>query len=145
MRILVVDDDRAVRESLRRSWSSTATRSKLAATCGSALEAIIANRPDAMVLDVMMPRLDGSRWRAACAAPATTCDLVLTARDTVSDRVSANDNASDACPFCVSGRRGRNQRAEPGEQLLHARTASVDSRRRRRPARTPGRTPCPAR
>jgi two-component system response regulator MprA len=96
MRILVVDDDRAVRESLRRSLEFNGYKVELASDGAQALEAIIANRPDAMVLDVMMPRLDG--LEVARRLRSTGDDLpilVLTARDTVSDRVSGLDAGAD--------------------------------------------------
>jgi DNA-binding response OmpR family regulator len=59
MRILVVDDDRAVRESLRRSLTFNGYTVDLAVDGLDALEQVAAARPDALVLDVMMPRLDG--------------------------------------------------------------------------------------
>ena len=59
MRILVVDDDRSVRESLRRSLAFNGYQVDLASDGQAALDAVTAQRPDAMVLDVMMPRLDG--------------------------------------------------------------------------------------
>ncbi|MFI5608608.1 response regulator transcription factor [Amycolatopsis sp. NPDC051903] len=96
MRILVVDDDRAVRESLRRSLEFNGYTVELASDGAQALESIIANRPDAMVLDVMMPRLDG--LEVARRLRSTGDDLpilVLTARDTVSDRVSGLDAGAD--------------------------------------------------
>jgi two-component system response regulator MprA len=96
MRILVVDDDRAVRESLRRSLEFNGYQVQLASDGAQALEAIIADRPDAMVLDVMMPRLDG--LEVARRLRSTGDDLpilVLTARDTVSDRVSGLDAGAD--------------------------------------------------
>ncbi|MDT7800491.1 MAG: two-component system, OmpR family, response regulator MprA [Actinomycetota bacterium] len=96
MRILVVDDDRAVRESLRRSLEFNGYQVELASDGAQALEAIIAHRPDAMVLDVMMPRLDG--LEVARRLRSTGDDLpilVLTARDTVSDRVSGLDAGAD--------------------------------------------------
>ncbi|UOZ07934.1 MULTISPECIES: response regulator transcription factor [unclassified Amycolatopsis] len=96
MRILVVDDDRAVRDSLRRSLEFNGYQVELASDGAQALEAIIANRPDAMVLDVMMPRLDG--LEVARRLRSTGDDLpilVLTARDTVSDRVSGLDAGAD--------------------------------------------------
>ncbi|MDT8911287.1 response regulator transcription factor [Amycolatopsis sp. PS_44_ISF1] len=96
MRILVVDDDRAVRESLRRSLEFNGYQVELASDGAQALETIIANRPDAMVLDVMMPRLDG--LEVARRLRSTGDDLpilVLTARDTVSDRVSGLDAGAD--------------------------------------------------
>jgi two-component system response regulator MprA len=61
-----------------------------------ALEAINNERPDALVLDVMMPRLDGLE---VCRQLRSTGDdlpiLVLTARDSVSERVSGLDAGAD--------------------------------------------------
>jgi two-component system response regulator MprA len=96
MRILVVDDDRAVRESLRRSLEFNGYQVELAGDGAQALEMVIADRPDAMILDVMMPRLDG--LEVARRLRSTGDDLpilVLTARDTVSDRVSGLDAGAD--------------------------------------------------
>ncbi|MGW0159370.1 response regulator transcription factor [Mycobacterium sp. NPDC003323] len=96
MRILVVDDDRAVRESLRRSLSFNGYSVELAQDGVEALEAISNDRPDALVLDVMMPRLDGLE---VCRHLRSTGDdlpiLVLTARDSVSERVAGLDAGAD--------------------------------------------------
>lgn len=96
MRILVVDDDRAVRESLRRSLEFNGYTVDLAGDGQQALDAVAARRPDAMVLDVMMPRLDGLQ---VCRLLRGTGDdlpiLVLTARDAVSDRVVGLDAGAD--------------------------------------------------
>ncbi|HEY0636365.1 MAG TPA: response regulator transcription factor [Pseudonocardiaceae bacterium] len=96
MRILVVDDDRAVRESLRRSLQFNGYQVELAADGLQAIESVGAQRPDAMVLDVMMPRLDGLE---VCRRLRGTGDdlpiLVLTARDAVSDRVAGLDAGAD--------------------------------------------------
>jgi two-component system response regulator MprA len=96
MRILVVDDDRAVRESLRRSLEFNGYAVELAADGQQALDVVAGKRPDAMVLDVMMPRLDGLE---VCRRLRGTGDdlpiLVLTARDAVSDRVSGLDAGAD--------------------------------------------------
>jgi two-component system response regulator MprA len=96
MRILVVDDDRAVRESLRRSLQFNGYQVELAADGQQALDFLASNRPDAMVLDVMMPRLDG--LEVARRLRSTGDDLpilVLTARDAVSDRVAGLDAGAD--------------------------------------------------
>ena len=89
VRILVVDDDRAVRESLRRSLSFNGYSVELAQDGREALDVIANDRPDALVLDVMMPRLDGLE---VCRFLRSTGDdlpiLVLTARDSVSERVA---------------------------------------------------------
>jgi two-component system response regulator MprA len=96
MRILVVDDDRAVRESLRRSLQFNGYQVELASDGVQAMEQIVAQRPDAVVLDVMMPRLDGLE---VCRRLRSTGDdlpiLVLTARDAVSDRVAGLDAGAD--------------------------------------------------
>lgn len=96
MRILVVDDDRAVRESLRRSLEFNGYQVELAGDGTTALDAIAGNRPDAMVLDVMMPRLDGLEVaRRLRTAGDDLPILVLTAREAVSDRVAGLDAGAD--------------------------------------------------
>src|SRR4051812_20311052 len=96
VRILVVDDDRAVRESLRRSLSFNGYSVELAQDGVEALEAISNDRPDAVVLDVMMPRMDGLE---VCRQLRSTGDdlpiLVLTARDTTSEKVAGLDAGAD--------------------------------------------------
>lgn len=96
MRILVVDDDRAVRESLRRSLTFNGYSVDLAVDGVDALEKATSQRPDALVLDVMMPRLDGLE---VCRRLRSTGDdlpiLVLTARDSVSERVAGLDAGAD--------------------------------------------------
>ncbi|MBL1075419.1 response regulator transcription factor [Nocardia sp. 2] len=96
MRILVVDDDRAVRESLRRSLTFNGYTVDLAVDGLDALEKVTGQRPDALVLDVMMPRLDGLE---VCRRLRSTGDdlpiLVLTARDSVSERVAGLDAGAD--------------------------------------------------
>ena len=96
MRILVVDDDRAVRDSLRRSLTFNGYTVELAVDGLDALEKVAAARPDALVLDVMMPRLDGLE---VCRRLRSTGDdlpiLVLTARDSVSERVAGLDAGAD--------------------------------------------------
>ncbi|MGJ7908718.1 response regulator transcription factor [Actinopolyspora sp. H202] len=96
MRILVVDDDRAVRESLRRSLEFNGYQVELASDGQQALDSLAAARPDAMVLDVMMPKVDG--LEVARRLRGTGDDLpilVLTAREAVSDRVAGLDAGAD--------------------------------------------------
>ena len=96
MRILVVDDDRSVRESLRRSLAFNGYQVDLAGDGKAALEAVGAQRPDAMVLDVMMPRLDGLEVCRRLRSEGDSLPiLVLTARDAVSDRVAGLDAGAD--------------------------------------------------
>jgi two-component system, OmpR family, response regulator MprA len=108
MRILVADDDRAVRDSLRRSLAFNGYQVELASDGQQALDAMSGEtgpRPDALVLDVMMPRVDGLE---VCRRLRNAGDdipvLVLTAREAVSDRVAGLDAGADdylAKPFAL--------------------------------------------
>jgi two-component system, OmpR family, response regulator MprA len=95
-RVLVVDDDRAVRESLRRSLEFNGYTVSLAGDGAEALASIAGVIPDALVIDVMMPRLDGiETTRALRTAGNDLPILVLTARDSVGDRVEGLDAGAD--------------------------------------------------
>jgi two-component system response regulator MprA len=94
--VLVVDDDRAVRESLRRSLEFNGYAVSLAEDGASALAGISATNPDAIVMDVMMPRLDGIETTRALRSVGNQVPiLVLTARDAVGDRVEGLDAGAD--------------------------------------------------
>jgi len=102
MRILVVDDDAAVREALRRALGLERYEVELAGDGAEALERL-AGEPDvdaaeidAMVLDVSMPRLDGLEvCRRLRKAGNPLPILMLTARDEVADRVAGLDAGAD--------------------------------------------------
>ncbi|GAB3016985.1 DNA-binding response regulator [Nocardioides flavus (ex Wang et al. 2016)] len=95
-RVLVVDDDRAVRDSLRRSLEFNGYEVVLAADGAEGLVAVGSHQPDVVVIDVMMPRLDGiETTRALRAAGNDVPVLVLTARDAVGDRVEGLDAGAD--------------------------------------------------
>src|SRR3954467_490764 len=119
-RVLVVDDDRAVRESLRRSLEFNGYDVALAADGADALAGIARSAPDAVVMDVMMPRLDGLEATKALRSAGNDLPiLVLTARDSIGDRVEGLDAGADdylAKPFA----RGEAARAKPFalEELL---------------------------
>ncbi len=96
MRILVVDDDRAVRDSLRRSLEFNGYEVALANDGVEALARINGLAPDALIVDVMMPRLDGLETTKALRAAGNDVPiLVLTARDSVNDRVDGLDAGAD--------------------------------------------------
>ena len=95
-RVLVVDDDQAVRDSLRRSLEFNGYAVTLAHDGAEALASIGQASPDALVIDVMMPRLDGlETTRALRSAGNDLPILVLTARDSVGDRVEGLDAGAD--------------------------------------------------
>ena len=94
--MLVVDDDRAVRESLRRSLEFNGYAVALAADGAEALATLGSTHPDVVVMDVMMPRLDGIEATRALRATGNDVPvLVLSARDAVGDRVEGLDAGAD--------------------------------------------------
>ena len=96
MRILVVDDDQAVRNSLRRALVLEGYEVELAEDGLSALRSLGQAAPDAMVLDLQLPDVDGLEiCRRLRAAGDPTPVLMLTARDAVGDRVEGLDAGAD--------------------------------------------------
>ncbi|MFE6780435.1 response regulator transcription factor [Streptomyces sp. NPDC057702] len=95
-RILVVDDEPAVREALRRSLAFEGYEVTEAVDGLDALEKAESRAPELIVLDVLMPRMDGlTAARRLRAARVTVPILMLTARDTVGDRVTGLDAGAD--------------------------------------------------
>ena len=96
MKILVADDEQAVRESLRRSLRFNGYDVVLAEDGEDALEQIRAEQPDLTILDLMMPKLDGlGVCRTLRSSGYGGPILMLTARDGVSDRVAGLDAGAD--------------------------------------------------
>jgi two-component system response regulator MprA len=96
MRILVVDDEPAVRDSLERALRLEGYEISLAEDGEQALAALSQDGTDAVLLDVMMPGMDGLEvCRALRARGDRTPVLMLTARDAVSDRVAGLDAGAD--------------------------------------------------
>ena len=94
--ILVVDDEPAVREALRAGLEFEGYQVTVASDGLGALEQIAKAMPDGMVLDVMMPRMDGlTVLRRLRSFNPTLPVLLLTARDTVGDRVTGLDVGAD--------------------------------------------------
>jgi two-component system response regulator MprA len=96
MRLLVVDDDRALREVLRRALTLAGYDVRLAETGAGALADIAGSVPDAMVLDIGLPDIDGLEVcrllrREGNRVPV----LMLTARDAVADRIDGLDAGAD--------------------------------------------------
>ncbi len=96
MRVLVVDDDRAVRDALRRVLTLAGYEVQVAEGGAEAIEAVVQSVPDAVVLDVGMPGIDGLEVcerlrRLGSRVPI----LMLTARVEISDRVAGLDAGAD--------------------------------------------------
>jgi two-component system response regulator MprA len=93
----VVDDERAVRDSLRRALELQGYQVDLAADGAEALALLEANgQPDAVVLDILMPGLDGLEVCRRIREEGNEVPvLMLTARDAVGDRVEGLDAGAD--------------------------------------------------
>src|SRR5215203_2766000 len=97
MKILVVDDERAVRESLCRALELEGYEIELAADGREALDRLEGDpEPDAMILDVLMPGVDGLEvCRRLRGTGSKLPVLMLTARTQVEDRVEGLDAGAD--------------------------------------------------
>ncbi len=95
-RVMVVDDEPAVREAVERALKLEGYAVSTAADGALALREIAVSPPDAIVLDVLMPEVDGLEvCRRLRGAGDRTPVLMLTARDAVSDRVDGLDAGAD--------------------------------------------------
>lgn len=139
MHILVVDDDQAVRDSLARSLMYSGYEVTTANDGVEALAKLSSLRPDAVIMDVMMPRLDGLETTRSLRASGNDVPiLVLTARDAVGDRVDGLDAGADdymAKPFSFEELQARllalTRRARPvseddGDEVLTFADLSLD-------------------
>jgi two-component system response regulator MprA len=103
--ILVVDDDAPIRRMLDRTLTAEGYEVRCAADGGAALASIERSVPDAVVLDVSMPGLDGLEvCRRLRGKRLGTPILLLTARDALEDRVAGLDAGADdylVKPFAV--------------------------------------------
>src|SRR5882672_798022 len=94
--LLVVDDDTEIRDALARAFRLDGYKVRSASGGAAALESVAAGPPDAIVLDLMMPDVDGVEvCRRLRDSGDHTPVLMLTARDTVGDRVLGLDAGAD--------------------------------------------------
>ena len=146
MEVLVVDDERALRAALRRALALEGYEVAEAASGEDAIGALRERAVDAVILDVLMPGIDGLEvCRRLRAAGDRTPVLMLTARETVADRVAGLDAGADdylVKPFALEEllarlrallRRARRRRRRRAASLRPARRST--SRRTRRDRR----------
>lgn len=96
MRLLIVEDEAAVRQALERALDAEGYDLTLVEDGAAALAAVAAEPPDLILLDVMLPIVDG--LETARRLRADGCDvpiLMLTARGAVGDRVAGLDAGAD--------------------------------------------------
>ncbi len=95
-RILIVDDDRAIVRMLERTLRAEGYETATAGDGGAALAQVESWAPDAVVLDVVMPGVDGMAVARRLRGKGDALPiLLLTARDTVADRVAGLDAGAD--------------------------------------------------
>ena len=140
VRVLVVDDERAVRAALERALRLERFDVATAVDGQDALDTLSVDRFDAIILDVMMPRLDGLELcRRLRDAGDRTPVLMLTARDAVDDLVEGSTPA----PTTTSSSRSRCRSSRPG--CARCCGASTSGRTHRWRSRTCGWTRSPTR
>ncbi len=139
MKVLVVDDEPAVRAALERALRLEGYDVELAADGGEALNRLAEGSPDAVVLDVLMPNVDGLEVvRRMRYARDQTPVLMLTARDAVSDRVAGLDAGADdylVKPFALAELNARlrallRRSADNGAPRLRFGDLTMDTRTR---------------
>ena len=111
MRILVVEDERPVRDALERVLRTDGYEVEVAEDGNAALTALSSTTPDALVLDVVLPGVDGLEvCRRLRAAGDKVPVLMVTALDAVADRVAGLDAGADdylVKPFSIEELRAR--------------------------------------
>jgi two-component system, OmpR family, response regulator MprA len=137
-RVLIVDDDAAVRRMLARSLGAEGYDVALASDGGGALVQIERSAPDLILLDVTMPGIDGlgvARRVRGKGDPVPI--LLLTARDGIADRVAGLDAGADdylVKPFAtdelLARVRALLRRGRSAGDLLSAGDVTLDLRER---------------
>jgi two-component system OmpR family response regulator len=135
VRILVVEDDPKLGGLLLRGLGESGNAADLARCGHDALWMAKANHYDAIVLDVMLPDIDGFQTCAALRADGVwTPVLMLTARDAVEDRITGLDSGADdylTKPFSIAELRARlravvRRGAAERPTILHADDLQLD-------------------
>ena len=96
MRILVIEDELSIAQFVRQGLSEAGYAVDLASDGLEGLDYALAAEYDAIVLDIMLPKMDGLRLLQELRGRGyKTPVLLLTARDTVENRVEGLDNGAD--------------------------------------------------
>ena len=105
VRILIVDDEKAIRRTLRASLASRGYIVTEAATGTEALEKSVSSHPDVIILDLGLPDIDGIEVIGEIRKRAKTPIIILSVRDEIADKVAALDAGADdylTKPFSIT-------------------------------------------
>jgi two-component system response regulator MprA len=94
-RLLLVDDDPRVLTAVGRRLQFEGFAVSLAASGVEALDMVLANEPDLVILDVMLPEMDGMEIARRLRQSGSVPILMLTARDAIADRVAGLRSGAD--------------------------------------------------
>jgi len=95
LKILVIDDERAIRRYLRTSLAGHGHEVIEAGTGQAGLDAVLARKPDLIVLDLGLPDMDGVEVTRRLREWSTTPIIILSVRDREDDKVAALDAGAD--------------------------------------------------
>lgn len=137
--ILVVDDDPKITRLLQRALALEGYSVETAASGATALEIVRGYDPDLVILDILMPGMDGLEVCRRVRAAGDTPVLLLTAKDEVDDRVHGLDSGADdyvVKPFALEELLARVRallrRREPGaRQVVRYADVTLDTDERR--------------
>jgi two-component system, OmpR family, phosphate regulon response regulator PhoB len=96
--ILIVEDERAIREMIAYTLGKSGLQLRLAESCRDARERLAESRPDLVLMDWMLPDLSGLEFTRQLKREAATCDIpiiLLTARSAEADKVAGLDGGAD--------------------------------------------------
>jgi DNA-binding response OmpR family regulator len=93
--VLIVDDEPQIVEFLRMGFGYEGFRVSVATTGSEALRTITAQRPDIVILDIMLPELNGFEVAKQIRQAYNTCIIMLTAKEDVDDRIAGLDMGAD--------------------------------------------------
>jgi two-component system KDP operon response regulator KdpE len=95
LRVLVVDDERSIRRFLRTSLAANGYVVFEATNGAEALEAVVRDRPDLMILDLGLPDMDGIQVTTRLREWSRMPIIILSVRDQEADKIAALDAGAD--------------------------------------------------
>lgn len=138
-RVLIVDDEHAIRRFLRASLAAHGYTVYEAAAGEAAVQAVIADRPDIVILDLGLPDIDGIEVTRRLREWSATPVIILSVRNDESEKIHALDAGADdylTKPFGVGELLARMRVAmrhrtpDPASAVLAAGELSIDLSRR---------------